>query len=128
MLAMRKVYKGESGTMAADFGTPERVEFHLDLWKRWKASGQHEGAYGSVAVGLSSGGASQAFDDMADASERRCARTVDVLIEDLPPAERCALHHEYLHAVFRFPRNNLDQLLASAKRAIGRGLAAKGIY
>jgi hypothetical protein len=126
-LAMRKIYRGESGTMAAEFGTPERVDFHLETWKRWKSTGEHQGAYGSVAVGLSSGGASQAFDDMADASERRCARIVDVLIDDLPAIERHAIYHEYFGIHYE-PREGHGVVLPRAKRTLGRGLAAKGIY
>lgn len=124
----RTVYRGTQGTTVVDFGSPARVDFHLDVWRRWKESGRHDGAYGSVAVGLSSGGNSQAFDDMADASERRCARIVDVLIEDLPPTERCAIYHQYFEAVYRFPREPFEQVLARAKRSLGRGLSAKGIY
>ena len=117
-----------TGSTAAALGTPARVEWHLDNWRRWKRTGGHQGAYGHCAVGLSSGGNSQDFDDMAEQSDRRCAGIVDTLIDDLSPAQSCAIYAEYLHSVFRFPRGNFDQLIDSAKVALGRGLAMKGVY
>lgn len=109
-------------------GAPERVEWHLHNWARWMRSGSHVGAYGAVAVGLSSGGRSEDFDDMADASERRSARIVDTVVYDLPSDERMAICHAYLGAVVRFRRQVMAEVLARAKRAVGRGLAARGVY
>lgn len=116
------------GSTAADLGTPARVEWHLDNWKRWKRTGNHQGAYGNCAVGLSTGGASKEFDEMAEDMDRRSAVILNTLIDDLPPAQSCAIYTRYLHSVFRFPRNNFESLLESAKRALGRGMAIKGIY
>ena len=116
------------GSLSADFGSPGRVEWHLDNWRAWKRSGPKQGAWGQAAVGLSNGGASQDFDDMAEASVRRCAVIVDTLIHDLPAAQASAIHHAYLAAVFRFPRLDYVQCLAEARRRIGRGLAKKGVY
>lgn len=71
---------------------------------------------------------SKDWDDLADEVDRRCARAVDAVIRGLPPAQSAALMHAYLHAVFRFPRDNYDALLAAAREAVDNGLTAKGMY
>ncbi len=112
---------------AIAFGAPDRVEWHLWNWSRWhKTGGSEQGV--KIAVGLTSGGASQNVDDMTENEDRKCARTTNTIINDLPPAQGAAVHHEYLHSVYRFPRGNFAALLAEAKSAIGRGLAKKGVW
>lgn len=123
-----RIYRGNLKSSVIQFGSPERVDWHLDNWSRWQKSGKRQGAYGAVAVGLSSGGASQDFDMMADSSEIRSARIVDVIIHDLPAHQVCALHNEYLAMVWRFERLRQADVLAEAKAGVGRGLVAKGVY
>jgi hypothetical protein len=116
------------GSLSAQFGTPERVEWHLQNWRDWKRTGRKQGAWGYVAVGLSGGGTSMDFDDMVEESDRRVASIVDTLINDLQAVQSAAIHHQYLAAVFRFPRLDFKQSLETAKWELGKGLAKKGVY
>lgn len=110
------------------FGTEDRVEFHLDNWAGWMRSGQEVDRLPNKSSGLSSGGSSKAFDDMAEASDRRVAHLVNTIIDDMMAAHQSAIYHHYLHAVFRYPRGNKETLLAEAKLLVGKGLAAKGVW
>ena len=122
-----RVMSREKSTAIA-FGSPERVEWHLWNWAKWMRSGANKQAAPRESSGLTSGGASQNFDDMVEAVDRRVAATMNVIIDDLPPAQGAAIHHEYLRAVYGFPRGNFDALLIEAKAGIGRGLAKKGVW
>jgi hypothetical protein len=54
-------------------------------------------------------------------------KALDSLIESLPPAQTCAVRHTYLGEVWRFPRDNLDQLLALAEETLEHGCEARGV-
>lgn len=85
--------------------------------------------YKGVSVGFVAGGNSREFDDMVEAADMRCAKVMDTLIKDLGkkhPGQAAAIHHAYLHAVFKF--KDLDLLLAQAKDALERGLKARGMW
>ena len=124
---MRPAQK-QKGTVSVRFGSPERVEWHLLNWARWMRSGNQIRGLPGRATLLSSGGKSKDFDEMADSEERKMARNVDTIIHDLKPIEVMAIHHKYLYAVYRFPRENLADLLAGAKVKIGASLNKKGIW
>lgn len=119
-----------SGTTAVRFGTPERVEWHLENWRRWMHSGRAVEGHATQALGLSNGGASESFDDMAEASDRRCAKAVNAVLDDLPHTQRIAVYMEQgiMGRVFRFARTTYHHELAAAKLAIGKGLAARGVW
>lgn len=106
-----------------------RLEFHFDNWRRWmRKDDVTDGAPGKAA-GCVGGGYSQTFDDMADASDIRCARIVDALVSSLSPVERAAVYHEYLYAVFRSGRNsNLEQSLLRARTKVAEWLVIRGVY
>jgi hypothetical protein len=69
---------------------------------------------------------------MAEAEDRRCAKIVDAILDNLPPAERIAIFIErgIMGRVFRFVRLKLtyEQALASGKAALGRELARRGVW
>ena len=82
--------------------------------------------YPGKSTGMVSGGASESFDDMCDRSERGIAKAVAVIINGLPAAQSCALHHKYLHAVYRFRSEAaLSYALANAKDNLRAGLKAR---
>jgi hypothetical protein len=56
------------------------------------------------------------------------AEHTNAVIESLPPAQKCAVHHIYLHAFFRFPRDNVHELLENAKHALEIGLRRRGVW
>lgn len=118
------------GSVAVEFGTPERVEFHLSNWRRWQRSGQEVDGYARESTGLSSGGTSKGFDEMVEAEDRRCAQIVDAILDNLPPVERIAIYIErrIMGRVFKFKRITYSQALTSGKMALGRELARRGVW
>jgi hypothetical protein len=60
--------------------------------------------------------------------DRDLAEKTNAVIDSLVPAERCAVYHRYLHAVFRFPRGDVDSLLARAKVNLEAGLRRRGVW
>lgn len=118
--------KNDSLTIA---GMPEaRLEFHLDNWRRYMRSGVGVDGLPGRSVVCQGGGISATFDELVDAADMRCAQAVDALMLGLADAERAAINHVYLYAVFRFPRNNLDDLLLSGRFKVAKGLVSRGFY
>lgn len=78
------------------------------------------------AAGCIGGGYSQSFDDMADASDVRCARIVDALVDSLGHSERAAINTHYLYAVWRL--RNLEETLSMARFKVAKGLVSRGVY
>lgn len=110
-----------------EFGTPDRVEWHLANWQSWMHTGRSVDRLPRRSVAIGNSGSSS-FEDMTDASDVRCAMITDAIISDLPPSQSSALHRRYLSAVYRFPRDNYLQELAEAKRKIGLGLKNRGVW
>lgn len=110
-------------------GMPEgRLEWHFDNWRRFMRKGSVTDGYSSKAAGCIGGGYSQTFDEMADASDVRVARIVDSLVASLTPIESAAIHHQYLYAVFRHGRGELDQALQRGRLRIAGWLVLRGVY
>lgn len=105
-----------------------RLEWHFDNWRRFMRRDSVTDGYPGKAAGCVGGGYSQSFDDMADASDVRCARVVDALVSSLGHLERAAIYHQYLYAVFRHGRGSLEQALYSAKLKIAGWLVQRGVY
>lgn len=103
-----------------------RLEFHFDNWRRWMRRDDVTDGAPHKAAGCVGGGYSQTFDDMADASDIRCARIVDALVNSLTPLERAAVYHRYLYAVFRF--RDLEATIARARLRVAAWLVARGVY
>lgn len=110
-----------------EFGTPDRVDWHLHNWTTWMHTGRSVDRLPSrsMAIGNSH---STSFDDMVDASDIRCAGITDAIISDLPPAQSCAVACKYLCSIYRFQRDNYIEMLDLAKKAIGIQLGVRGVY
>lgn len=106
----------------------DRLDFHLDNWRRYMKAGEGILGYSGTAAGCVGGGNSQDFDAMVGRADMRCAIITDAVIRGLDPSEQAALNHTYLRAVFRFPRDNLAKLLESAKLKVSIGLKARGVW
>lgn len=122
--AMPAQARGQS----VEFGTPERVEFHLLNWARYMRTGKEVVGHRKSIPGLSNGGASKHFEDMLDDVDLACAKVVDAIIEGLSPVEQAALHNAYLWAVFRGTRTDLNMALGRAKAQVGFQLAKRGVW
>lgn len=78
---------------SANFGDPDRIEWHIQNYKLWLMSGGYGGGM-SVAVGFMSGGVAgiSRFAEMVEAVDRRCAlKTNEILNEVLPDDQRIAI-------------------------------------
>ena len=80
----------------------------------------------SRSCGFVGGGYNTTFDDMVEAADVRCARSMDALIDGLLLRERLAVHHAYLAAVWH--GRGLQDALVQAKEKLAKGMAAKGMY
>lgn len=118
------------GSCAVDFGTPDRIEFHLENWRRWMRSGQEVDGFASRSSGTSDGGTSKGFDEMVEAEDRRCAKIVNAILHNLPPAQRIAIYQEQgiTGRVFRFERTTYAAALSAGKAALGRELSRRGVW
>lgn len=118
------------GHGSVQFGTPDRVEWHLENWRRWMRSGQEVRGHATESLGLSSGGTSKGFDEMAEASDRRCAQIVNAVLDNLPPTDRIAIYIEckLMGRVFTFNRKTFHQALMDGKLALGRELSRRGVW
>lgn len=118
------------GNTAVIFGTPERVEWHLENWRRWMRSGQEVDGLPRSSGGLSDGGTSKGFDEMIEAEDRRCAKVVDAILDNLSPVERIAVYtyKGIMGRVFKFQRITYHQALTSARAVIGRELSRRGVW
>jgi hypothetical protein len=105
-----------------------RLEWHFDNWRRYMRRDSVTDGYPAKAAGCVGGGYSQSFDDMADASDVRCARVLDALVTSLTPIERAAVYHRYLYAVFRHGRGELEQAIERARLKVAGWLVQRGVY
>jgi hypothetical protein len=118
-----KVFKGTSKK-----DEPDQLERLLYEWVKYMRSGQLEKWYPGHSTGLSTGGASETFEDLLERCERNLAKITDTVIKDLPVIQSCAIHHKYLHAVFRFRSDStLSHALELAKTNLRIGLKNRGV-
>ena len=106
--------------------TEDRVDWHLANWARWMRDGHVGTGYSSRASGGIGQSSNSDFESMCKNADNRCAFAVQAVIDGLSDAKRCALHHEYLHAVYllKWP---LDVALREARYLVGRDLDRRGI-
>jgi hypothetical protein len=106
----------------------DRIDWHLWNWTRWQHTGALVVGYASRASGGFRSGSLHEFDAMVVEADNECAIAVDVILAGLSPAQRCAVHHVHLDAVYRFVDAVLLATAYSAARfAIGRGLDVRGV-
>lgn len=132
MLAMVPADSPKATLRRGDGGmSEERLSWHLENWATWQfRSGSTARGYPSRAgsgIGVSHG--SRTFEEMAETADDNCARAVEAVLGDLTTLERCAVHHEYLSAVYRFPRDQRGhaELYRAARDKIGKALSRRGI-
>ena len=108
------------------------LEIHLLNWAMWMHRDIGVRGYPAKSLGISTGGASEEFDNMLEDEEKRIARITDTVINNITeahPAQGNAIHHAYLHAVYRFSeRYPYEQALADGLEALRAGLKRKGIW
>ena len=104
-----------------------RIDWHLDNWARYMRERDVDELECKIVDVYQSANAD--FDDMCDAMERRIAVAMDALVSDLPLAEKVAVHHKHLSAVWRFnrPGSSMEDVYQSARENLSEGLRRKGI-
>ena len=117
------------GSCSVEFGTLDRVEYHLVNWVRSHREYECVDGFPRTTPGTVNWSVKSDNEGMINRCDAHAAAIMEVIVnEELPPAECCAIHHRYLHAVFRFPRENYVKLLEQAKTRIGAALSRKCIY
>lgn len=110
--------------------TDDRLEFHLWNWENWQRRSRFWSFRRLWYPGRASGGMGNSgsidFDAMVAHVDTRCAKAVEAALNNCAPAERCAVHHKHLDAVYRF-RLPLDVLYAAALARIADHLTRAGI-
>jgi hypothetical protein len=89
-------------------------------------AGEHVQGYKHQAAGCVGGGYFGDFDDMVLAADRRSAAIMDSLIQDLTPAQTCAVHHAWINAVYRF--RDYDRTYEQATELLLLGMDRKGLW
>ena len=114
--------------MMAERNTAEYwVDWYLQNWVAWQHNsiGIDDSTTSQVAENYSS---TIDFDEACHRMDKRVGAITDVVINDLEPAEKCAIHHAYLQAVYRFNRETLEMALSRAKLKVQVGLRRKGVW
>ncbi len=104
------------------------LDWHFDNWARWMRRGKDSKGYPGRACGCTSWGDAWDDDAVFDRMDAAKAACVNTLVNDLPPAQRAAICHRYLDAVYHFPRRNYDQALASGRTAVAKGLQSRAMW
>lgn len=103
------------------------LEWQLENWARWMSGGGKPDELPDHSAGIG-GSHSTSIDDMHDECDLRLALTCNAVISGLTTAEQCALHHQYLSAVYRFNRGQFGAVLMMAKLKLAKGLIQKGVW
>lgn len=95
---------------------PARLDWHLQNWRAWMRSGSVQQQLGAPdhSAGFVAGGYSTDSDSMLRGCDRVSARAMDAMISSLTVAQSAAVNHQYLAAVYRFPRSSFEETFADA--------------
>lgn len=106
------------------FQVPERLDYHLANWADWMRSGSTRGLKApSASCGFVGGGYNTDFDSMVREADSRSAAAMDALIRGLSGVHQAAIHHRYLHAVYRF--RDFDLQFRTACERLAAGMSSK---
>jgi hypothetical protein len=103
------------------------IEWYLINWARYMRSGESPATLPKASLGIQ-GFTHEDTDGAYDRADLTAAMATDASIADLSVAEQAAIHHTYLNAVYRFPRGNYDEILASATLHVQQSLERKGVF
>jgi hypothetical protein len=91
------------------------LEHYLVLWASWMHSDELPDGCPEEASGGLQPFLDMDFDEMCARMDAEHAEIVNMVIFRLTPAERCAIHRQYLHAVYHVRNFEVVLLLAKAK-------------
>jgi hypothetical protein len=104
------------------------VDWNLENWERFQREGGLPDGAPDRASGNMTNYLNMDFDGMCDRMDSDLASITAVVVAQLAPIERCALHHVYLSAVYRFRREGLELVLTRAKKNVEAGLKKRGVW
>lgn len=115
----------------------EDVNYWLTQWAKWSRKDDHKLGYPKKSVLLSSGGASQRWDDWAESEEqslheRNCG-IMNTLINDLPDLQAAAVRATYLNekprkfVVIDNRWRDIPSLLEQAAHSLIVGMRKSGV-
>lgn len=106
------------------------LEPHMRNWVTWMHADLGPRGCPNRACGGARNYTSMDLDNVAayENLDRDLAERTDAVIDDLAPAERCAINHKYLHAVFRFNRESYEDVLARALVNVLAGLRRRNVW
>jgi len=113
---------------------PERVDRALIAWAAWmhvRPADEMELGYPSRVKPWIGGGESQRGEDWSETQEQSVrvfiCETMNALVESLPPAQQAAVGHIYCGDAYRFPRDNLFELMEAAAVTLMLGMNKRGV-
>lgn len=106
------------------------TEWHLCNWRDWMHRGElPEGLPDEACGGIDN---YTSYDDNNERAYEKldawAAEITHLVVQGLDDAQKAAIYHAYVNAVYRFMRGNYDSLLASARLNVQAGLRRRGIW
>lgn len=112
----------------ADLKIFDRLVSLLEDWGEWQKNYFPKTGYPSSSAGFGYGSGIHSFEDMCASCDDVVMVIVDTAIDGLLPAQSAAICRRYGQAnVYRFPRNNYEEMLLSAHEALIVALPSKGV-
>lgn len=112
----------------------EKVDYWLNQWARWmrvRPADEMELGFPERAKPFIGGGESRRGEEFEEDQNieiwKYNCQTMNALIGNLPPAQQCAVGHIYAGDCWRFPRDNLFELLELAAETLLIGMHKWGV-
>lgn len=110
------------------FSELESVVRILHEWADWLRRYKPKTGYPSSSWFSNGGSGASSFDDLCDQADNYAMEAVDCAVGNLAPAKAAAINRNYgLANVYRFPRDNYEQMLSEAHDELVVALRRKGI-
>lgn len=109
---------------APDYGQLDRLKGLMESWADWcHGYGGARLGFSPRSAGLS--GAGNDFDGIIDGVEEQVFNAIDTVVGDMSAIHSCAIHHRYLHSVYRF--RNYATALDEAHEKLMKELPKKNV-
>jgi hypothetical protein len=100
----------------------------MEDWADWFNGYDPRLGFSPKCAGLQNGRVSSDFDELMAGVDKRVFQIIEAKIDDLPVMERAAVQKRYrLCTIWRFPRNNYEDMLQKGHERILDHLLAKGV-
>ena len=103
-----------------------RIKEIMLMWADWHRAGRSRLGYPSRAAVIATGGVN-CWDDIAEGVDTWICSETETAVNDLEPIQACAIHHCYLHSVYRWPRGNYPEVLGVALDMVAERLKSLNV-